>query len=282
MPARNAGRFIGAAIESVLAQEDVDLELVVVDDASSDDTPDQVGRFDDPRLRYERTDRHRGIGYCHNLALHLTSAECIAHVDADDVVLPHGLARLLDAARRPGVGQAYCDFHEIDEAGEASPESIARWQAFFRLQRGREIDYRRELLVHGMVVNHLRTYPRRVFERVGGFNEGLAYAVDYEMALRLAEHFEFAHVPQQLYAKRVHAGGVTEGMRFKGPRGLRGLRFWLMRTRIARERAGAQGGRVLGLSATRRRAYLATGLLHELREWLTTGWKDEGTGNLPP
>jgi glycosyltransferase involved in cell wall biosynthesis len=258
MPAWNAGRFIHAAIESVLAQEGVTLELAVVDDASTDDTPDVVARFQDSRLCYTRNDRRRGIGYCHNLALRLTSAHLVAHVDADDVVLPGALEAMAEAARQPDVGQAFCDFYMMDDAGFASPESIARWKDFFRRQRSKAIDYRRDLLVHGMVVNHLRTYPRRVFERVGGFNEDLAYAVDYEMALRVAEHFRFVHVPRLLYAKRAHRGAVTEGMRLKS------LRFWTMRRQIVRRRAQAQGGDVLGLSAARRWNYLAIGLLYAL------------------
>jgi glycosyltransferase involved in cell wall biosynthesis len=258
MPARNAGRFIGAAIESVLQQEGVDLELIVIDDASSDDTTAVVSRFTDPRLRHVRNDRRRGIGWCHNEALRLTRAPFIAHADADDLVLPGALRALVDAARGPHVGQAYCDFHTIDQAGQASPEAIARWVAFFREQRRPPIDYRRELLVHGMVVNHLRTYPRHALERAGGFAEDLPFAVDYEMALRLAEHFDFAHVPRQLYAKRVHPGGATEGLRFKG------LRFWLMRNRIVNRRARAQRGTLLGHGAGRRYRYLATGLLYEL------------------
>ncbi len=258
MPTWNAARFIGAAIESVLAQERVTLELAVVDDASTDDTRDVVARFQDSRLRYTRNDRRRGIGYCHNLALRLTSASLVAHVDADDVVLPGALEAMAEAARQPDVGQAFCDFFMMDDVGYASPKSIARWKDFFRRQRSNAIDYRRELLVHGMVVNHLRTYPRRVFEKVGGFDEDLAYAVDYEMALRLAEHFRFVHVPRLLYAKRGHAGAVTEGMRLKA------LRFWTMRRRIVRRRALAQGGELLGLSAARRWKYLAMGLLYLL------------------
>jgi glycosyltransferase involved in cell wall biosynthesis len=270
MPARNAGRFIGAAIESVLAQDGVRLELVVVDDASADDTAEVVHRFTDPRLRYERTDRRRGIGWCHNRALSLTTAPVIAHVDADDLILPRALAAMRRAAEEADVGQAYCDFYTIDAGGQATSESIARWAAYFHRHRSGRMDYARALLVHGMVVNHLRTYPRRVFERVGGFDEHLPYAVDYDMALRLAQYFRFVRVPEQLYAKRAHPGGVTEGLRLKG------LRFWLMRARIARRLSRAQAGRVAGLSPGRRLSYLAAGLLHEvgtgpvLRLWQRT------------
>jgi O-antigen biosynthesis protein len=258
MPAWNAGRFIREAISSVLAQDGIRLELIVVDDASTDDTAALVAAFDDPRVRHVRNDRRRGVGYCHNAALGLARANLIAHVDADDTLLPGALIAMADAASGPGVGQAYCDFHTIDETGAATADSLAAWQDFFARQRRKPIDYPRELLVHGMVVNHLRTYPRHVFDRVGAFDERLTYAIDYDMALRIAEHFTFAHVPRQLYAKRTHSKALTEGMRLKS------LRFWLMRRRIARRRSLQQGGVVLGASPARRRRLMALSLAYAL------------------
>src|SRR5687767_13028377 len=94
MPAHNAARWVERAIASVLAQEGVDVELVVVDDGSSDGTGDVAAAGG---VRVLRNPTRRGIGYCHNRVIAETTAPLIAHVDADDVILPGALAKLAHA-----------------------------------------------------------------------------------------------------------------------------------------------------------------------------------------
>src|SRR2546430_12806679 len=89
------------------------------------------------------------------------------------------------------------------------------FRSFLLAQRGPGFDYRRGLLVHGMVVNPLRTYRREVFGVVGRFDERLRYAVDYDMALRIAERYDLALVPEFLYCQRIHDTNMTEGLRLQ-------------------------------------------------------------------
>src|SRR5512147_63035 len=91
MPARNAARFVAAAIDSVLRQEGIELELIVVDDCSVDNTAEVVASIRDRRVRLLRNPQRRGIGACHNLVLRHSRAPYIAHVDADDLILPGAL-----------------------------------------------------------------------------------------------------------------------------------------------------------------------------------------------
>jgi glycosyltransferase involved in cell wall biosynthesis len=264
MPAHNAAPFIGAAIDSVLAQRGVEVQLVVVDDASTDGTGDVAARFADRGVRLHRNMAQRGIGFCHNLVIRETTAPLIAHVDADDTLAPDALAKLARAVQRDErAGQAYCDFYDIDRDGVVSASTRERWRDYFVRHRTSPIDHARELVVHGMVVNCLRTYRRRVFDTVGGFDEGLPWAVDYEMALRIAEHFAFAHVPEMLYARRVHAAGVTQRLR------ARPWRFWWMRWKLVRRQLRAQGGVLLGRGAVVTHARLLLGLAYALRAAIT-------------
>ena len=118
MPARNAGTTIRAAIESVLGQEAIAVELVVVDDGSRDDTAAVAESIRDPRLTVLRNPIRRGIAACHNLIVRQARAPYIAHADADDVVLPGALRTLVDAvAHDPGVGLAHCYFVAVDAGG---------------------------------------------------------------------------------------------------------------------------------------------------------------------
>src|SRR5215218_3603182 len=88
IPTYNYGHFLGAAIESVLRQEFDDFELVVVDNASEDDTPAVVARYHDPRLRHHRTDRNMGLFGTFARSLEIARGEFVKFLAADDWLHP--------------------------------------------------------------------------------------------------------------------------------------------------------------------------------------------------
>jgi len=94
-PAYKAARYIGQAIESVQAQTLTDWEMIIVDDASPDETAEVVQRYlDDPRIRLIRSERNRGECGARNLALEAAQGEWIAVLDADDWFAPERLEHL--------------------------------------------------------------------------------------------------------------------------------------------------------------------------------------------
>ncbi|MGH7901530.1 MAG: glycosyltransferase [Thermodesulfobacteriota bacterium] len=214
MPAFNTGKYIGEAIESVLRQEGVDFELIVVDDGSQDNTAEVVQSFKAPRIQLIRNEKNMGIGYCHNLVIEQSESPFIAHVDSDDMVLPGAFKKMIETlTRSPRIGQAHCDFTVIDEDGTVVDYG-----------RGKpDMDYRRELLVRGGIINHLRTYRREVFDTVGKFNENLKYSEDCEMALRIIDKYDIKLVPEFLYFRRIHHSNTSQTLHFKE------LRFWYQR-----------------------------------------------------
>ena len=258
MPARNAGRFIADAVASVLRQEGVDLELIVVDDASSDDTSAIVQGMGDPRLRLVRNARRAGVAACHNMVVRQSTAPFVAHVDADDVILPSALATLVRALERsPEAGQCYCHYLRIDASGKWFAHSPARQRELLLAQRPSGLDYRRALICHGMVVNTLRTYRRTALDVVGPFDERLDYAVDYDMAVRIADQFDIVLAPEFLYLVRIHDSNLTESLRFKP------LRFWWKRATIChRLLRRSASGTLLGRTPLRVYGLLLLGLLH--------------------
>ncbi len=263
MPAYNAGAFVREAVLSVLGQEGIELEVVVVDDGSVDDTATVVRSIRDPRVRLLRSDQNRGIGASHNAVLAHSAAPYIAHVDADDFLLPGALRKVVDAlARQPRAGQAYAYHYELNRDGWLSVAEFARQRRFIPQHHGPQADYRRNLIVHGMVVNHLRVYRRTALELVGRFDERRRYGVDYDMALRIATRFDIVAVPEFLYCLRSHAGNTQRHLRF------RALRFWWDRLRTCGAMVRSSGGSLMGRSAAGVYALLALGLIDALRP----GW----------
>src|ERR1039458_5312287 len=118
MPVYNGEKFLRTAVDSVLWQTFEDWELVVVDDASTDSTPDILADYRDPRIRVLRNETNRKPAACANRGLAGASGRYIARLDADDVWLPDRLAvqlRYLEA--HPEVTLVGSAAHLIDEAG---------------------------------------------------------------------------------------------------------------------------------------------------------------------
>ncbi len=230
MPAYNTGKYIKEAIESILRQESVDFELIVVDDGSQDNTSEVVQSFKDPRIRLIRKKNKMCIAYCHNLVIEQSKSPFIVHVDSDDLVLPGAFQKMIDKLKRyPNIGQVHCYFFVVDEDGRITRDSFRNRRKSCLKNKGSDMDYKRELLVHGSIMNHLRTYRREVFNVVGKFNEKLKYGEDLEMALRIVDKYDIKLVPEFLYCVRKHRSNTTGGLRFEG------LTFWYQRLSFSRQ-----------------------------------------------
>jgi len=228
MPAYNTGKYIGEAIESVLRQESIDFELVVIDDGSQDNTAKVVKSFKDPRIRLINNKKNMGISYCHNVVIRESNSPFISHVDSDDLILSGAFQKMISTLKSfPNLGQVHCYYFVINEDGKMR-DSIPNRRKNLVKSIKPDMDYRRELLIRGGIMNHLRTYRREVFDVVGKFNEKLKRSVDYEMALRIVDKYDIKLVPDFLYCARIHKNNTTQSLRFKE------IRFWFQRLLVCR------------------------------------------------
>lgn len=116
IPAHNAGRYICDAIDSVLEQVGISLEVIVVDNCSTDKTREIVQQKYDSRIRVVSEPR-LGIGFARNAAIHLTAGRYIALLDADDIWLPDKLAlQISELNSHAGSGLAFCHGYEFYDA----------------------------------------------------------------------------------------------------------------------------------------------------------------------
>jgi hypothetical protein len=133
VPAYNYARYLGECAESVLTQRDVDVRMIIVDDHSSDETPEVTARLAaDPRVTVIRNDPNRGHIPSVNRGLALVETEYVVKLDADDLLTPGALARataLLEA--HPGIGFAYGRPRHFSgpapRLGDASTRSWTVW-----------------------------------------------------------------------------------------------------------------------------------------------------------
>jgi len=200
MPVHNGAPWVRDAVESILTQTLEDLELIVIDDGSTDATPEILAGARDPRLRVERRER-AGLTRSLNVALGLARSALIARLDADDVALPERLERqraFLDAHAE--VGLLGTGAREVDEAGRTARE--VRPPADDRAIRRALI--RRNPFVHSSVMMR-----RSVLERVGGYDEALPVAQDYDLWMRMSRLTRLANLPAPLVVRRLLPGRVS-------------------------------------------------------------------------
>lgn len=118
-PVYNKEQHVAEAIESVMAQSYADWELILVDDASSDDSRQVIRPYldADPKIRYIRLDRNEGAAYARNVGLEAARGRYLAFLDADDVWMADKLEKQLDLMRSGGRGFSYTAVEFIDEDG---------------------------------------------------------------------------------------------------------------------------------------------------------------------
>lgn len=115
MPSWNTAKFIGESIESVLRQTYKNLELIIVDDCSTDNTDEVVHSFDDPRIRYYHNKKNSGAAVTRNHAIKAARGEWIAFLDSDDLWKPEKLEHQLAFMKSNGYVFSYHEYTKIDE-----------------------------------------------------------------------------------------------------------------------------------------------------------------------
>ena len=181
IPVFNRPTAVRRAIESVLAQTFGDLELIVVDDGSTDTTPDVVARMLDPRIRLLRTDGNRGASAARNAGINHSTAPYVAFLDSDDEWLPTKLERQLQLFERGSerLGLVYAGTEQILPGGKVRV-CVPR----------RRDDLRRMLLTENVVGETSIGMVRRLaLERIGGFDETLPALQDMDLWLRICEEY---------------------------------------------------------------------------------------------
>ena len=201
----NHGRFVTDAIDSALGQTLAGVEVVVVDDGSTDATPTILARYGD-RIRVVRQ-ANRGLAAARNRGLAVARGTYIGFLDADDVVAPTKLteqAGVLDES--PRVGWTYCDVLIEDETSGTTVTASAQFA-----YRGRRLDGRLlPELIRGNFIPAIAPLVRRsALDAAGRFDERLTALEDWDLWLRLALVAEARYVPRVLATYRLRAGGMS-------------------------------------------------------------------------
>ncbi len=197
IPTRNRWAMLScAALATSLAQQDVELEVVIVDDGSTDETPVQLAGAIDPRVRVVRRDRSGGMAVARNAGIEIAGGEWIAFLDDDDLWAPRKLRAQIDAARAVDAGFAYAGVIAVDEQGRALADLF--------LPTAEELASK--LLGACVVPAGCSNVVVRadVLRELGGFDERFAHVADWDLWLRLVDHVRGVACSEVLVAYVLH------------------------------------------------------------------------------
>lgn len=200
----NYSRFLPAAIESVLAQTRRADEIVVVDDGSTDDTREVVGRYAEQGVRYVYKE-NGGAGSARNCGIRNTTGDWIAFLDGDDQWLPNKLElQCAHIAANPSIGLVTGSEWQVYASGQEP--SLLRRPAMAAVSL-----YPR-ILVENIIGNPSLTLVRRAcFESVGLFDETMPLGQDWDMWIRIVRRFPVGIVEKPLILFMRHGSSLTAG-----------------------------------------------------------------------
>ncbi|MGH6924459.1 MAG: glycosyltransferase family 2 protein [Propylenella sp.] len=202
IPVHNRAAYLREAIDSVLSQTYRAIEVVVVDDGSTDGSvalAESIAR-DDPRVRTVRM-QNEGPSAARNAGLDHARGEFICFLDADDWIMPDKIRRQMNALHaRPDVDLVYSDFWRFKDADGTVLESF----------RGPPpVPFPGILVYRNWFGIMAPLFRRRLLERVGRFDTSLRWAEDWDFWYRCARHTEFLFEPGVLAMVRLHASQAT-------------------------------------------------------------------------
>ena len=204
----NYGHFIAEAIESVLQQTLSDVEILIIDDGSTDNSGEIAQRYlVDSRVHYFRQD-NGGQAKAKNAGIRHSTGEFIAFLDADDRWTPDKLQKQVVLFQDSQVGVVFSRAKYIDKDGdEISFKLTGRW---LQPKRGKVTE---ELFMDNFVPFSSSIVRKECFDRFGTFDETLKMGIDWDLWLRISTGYHFNFVDEPLLEYRMgHSGQMSKNM----------------------------------------------------------------------
>lgn len=221
MAVKNGERFLEKSVMSIFGQTLRNLELIVVDDGSTDRTSEVLDRFGDARMRIV-TQPSRGLAAALNRGISLARSNLVARMDADDVAMPERLERQVEFLEsNPEVGVVGTATVVVNETGD----QLRRWTPAISDGDIRSALIRSNQFAHASVM-----FRKQVSDAVGGYSD-MPFAQDYDLWLRMSGVCKMANLPAPLLHRRETADQFGTGRETQQIR-------WAVRARLGAVRRG--------------------------------------------
>jgi glycosyltransferase involved in cell wall biosynthesis len=215
LPVYNGARHLRECLESILAQRERSFELLIGDDASTDESKQILAGYQDPRIHVYRSERNRGLFANLNELLRRARAELVRFACQDDILGPTCVQQEVDFfARHPEIGMSYCKAFIIDEEGSTVEQcTLGDVAEVLPPKSCLPVFY-----FSGCIPGNLTTVcmRRQSLEQVGRFNEAYRVSGDYELWTRVCSRYPLGILHQHLVSLRRHNNQLSRA-RTSGP-----------------------------------------------------------------
>lgn len=199
----NRAEYISQAIESALAQSYGNLEIIVIDDASTDNTQEILNKYSiNPKVRVVKNDQNLGISKSRNLGVRISTGKYIAMLDSDDYWTDkdklNKQQKIFEANSKIGLVGTYITILK---------ESVS--PTLYKLEIS-DTAIRNKILSSNQFMQSSIMFRREIFDTAGGYDEELLVAEDLDLWLRIGKNYEFANIPEPTTAYRIHSGNTSK------------------------------------------------------------------------
>ncbi len=210
IPAFNASEFLPNAIDSALKQTNVELEIVVVDDGSTDITQDLMKRYSDNcKIHYLKKKNNEGLSSARNYGILKAKGNFTALLDADDIWTSDKLFKQLNVMKQhKNIGMVYTDFDNFDSRGILSTRRISH-----NIENNPTLRLKSLLLKNNFIYPSTALIRNEVFEECGFFDINLKSIEDYDMWLKIISKFKIIGINETLTKIRIHDLNMSKNIR---------------------------------------------------------------------
>jgi glycosyltransferase involved in cell wall biosynthesis len=190
LPTYNGAKYIRQSIDSCLDQTYKNIELIIVDDGSTDETPEIIKSYNDERIKYTRHEKNKGLPHALNTGFANVTGEYLTWTSDDNYYHEEAIEKMLSFLKTKNCEFVYCDYYTF-EGDDPSNRNLIRLPKYVTFER----------------INCVRAcflYSREIKEVIGDYDPDTELAEDYDYWIRVSKKFPMHHSDEPLYFYRVH------------------------------------------------------------------------------
>lgn len=244
-PTYNRPKLLEKTIRSCLAQTHENFEIIIADNSDNDVSRELVARINDPRIRYQKNETNLGFIGNINKVVSLATGKYVKLLMDDDVIMPTALEKMVTVLEgHPGVGVVMGPMSLIDENDHRIYPYfylVRKMQYRYRFQVGDAVIPRRRILQEFLTrdypccVPSALLYRNECFQKLGLFDPEANFALDVEMAMRIASEWDFYYIDEVLSSFRYSDVSLTSSMHSQGAKV--GVFYYISRKSLNNEKA---------------------------------------------
>lgn len=190
LPTYNGVKYIRQSIDSCLNQTYQNIELVIVDDGSTDETSETIKTYKDERIRYLRHEKNEGLPHALNTGFVHTTGKYLTWTSDDNLYSKDAMEKMLSFLNNKNCLFVYCDFYQFKDDNFLT-QNIVKLPDIIALESGN-------------MIGPCFLYSRKVMESIGEYDPVTELAEDYDYWIRVSKKFPLCHCIETLYFFRVH------------------------------------------------------------------------------